>query len=94
MTTVRNKPYLQARISESQLVDFIAQLGAIATIAPEISEPIPAISRDPDDDYLIAHAIAERIDYLVSGDHDLQVLGEYEGVRIVSPAEFVTILDL
>jgi predicted nucleic acid-binding protein len=34
-----------------------------------------------------------KADYLVSGDQDLLVLGEYEGTRVVTPRQFLAILD-
>ena len=45
-----------------------------AEIAPRIEAPIPAVTRDPEDDYLIAYALVGRADYLVSGDKDLLVM--------------------
>jgi predicted nucleic acid-binding protein len=56
------------------------------------SAPVPAVVRDPKDDYLIAHSVLEQVDYLVSGDKDLLVLGSVLGVRIVSPADFALLL--
>jgi putative PIN family toxin of toxin-antitoxin system len=49
-------------------------------------------SRDPDDDKFIAAAIEGEAEYVVTGDHDLLGLDPYEGVRIVTPAAFLTIL--
>jgi uncharacterized protein len=48
-----------------------------------------AWSRDPDDDRVIACAIAARADFLITGDDDLLTLQGIEGVRIVSPAAFL-----
>jgi putative PIN family toxin of toxin-antitoxin system len=53
---------------------------------------IPAICRDSKDNYLLAYATIAQVDLLVSGDHDLLELGEFEGVRIVSPATFAALL--
>ena len=50
------------------------------------------ISRDPDDDVVLAAAKAGRCDFLVTGDGDLLVLREFEGIRILSPREFEQIL--
>lgn len=51
-------------------------------------EPItPAVSADPDDDQVLATELAEQADLIVSGDADLQRLGRYEGIPIVSPAQ-------
>lgn len=49
--------------------------------------PLPApISRDPDDDHVIACALAARVDIIVTGDDDLLVLGSVEQIRIMAPA--------
>lgn len=50
------------------------------------SLPAP-VCRDPDDDAILATAIAGQADLLVTGDKDLLVLGSYENVPIVPPAE-------
>ena len=49
-------------------------------------------SRDPADNRIIEAAAAGGADYIVSGDNDLLVLGEFEGIAIVSPARFLAIL--
>lgn len=53
--------------------------------------PAPA-SRDPDDDRVLAAAVAARADLIVSGDRDLLSLGSYNGIRIVGPAEAVRLI--
>ena len=47
---------------------------------------VPRICRDPDDDHVIACAIAARAEIIVSGDRDLLDLGRYGDVRILSAA--------
>ena len=42
-------------------------------------------SADPDDDKYLAAALEGRATLVVTGDPDLLALGEYEGIRIVSP---------
>jgi predicted nucleic acid-binding protein len=49
------------------------------------------LSRDSDDDYILALAQRERANYVISGDKDLLVLRIPE-LSIVTPAEFETIL--
>jgi len=54
----------------------------------EIVEPRPMmapVSRDPDDDTVLAVANAARADLIVSGDNDLLTLGSHDGIPIVSP---------
>lgn len=47
------------------------------------------VSRDADDDHVLACALAARADLIVSGDRDLSDLKEFEGMPIVRPAEAV-----
>jgi putative PIN family toxin of toxin-antitoxin system len=54
--------------------------------------PAGAWSRDPDDDRVVACALAAGADFLVTGDDDLLTLGTIEGVRIVTPAALFDIL--
>lgn len=49
-------------------------------------------SRDPDDDHVIACALATRADFLVTGDDDLLMLGAVEALRIVSPVDLLNML--
>jgi putative PIN family toxin of toxin-antitoxin system len=51
----------------------------------ELVEPIeiPRIVRDPDDDHVLACALAAKAELIVSGDKDLLVLHEYQGIPIL-----------
>lgn len=46
------------------------------------------VCRDPDDDNILAAAVDARCDYIVSGDKDLTVLKEFEGIKISDPRKF------
>lgn len=51
--------------------------------------PLPAsVSRDPDDDAILALAKASGSALIVTGDDDLLVLHPWEGVAIVRPRDF------
>jgi len=50
------------------------------------------VSDDPDDDKYIAAAVEGRAVLVVSGDPDLIEVGEYEGVRIITPRVFLDLL--
>ncbi|MFN3761618.1 MAG: putative toxin-antitoxin system toxin component, PIN family [Anaerolineae bacterium] len=74
--------------------DLAVLLGALVGRA-EVTEgtlSLPGVTRDPKDDPVVACAREGNADYIVSGDQDLLVLGEYEGIRVVSPREFAEIL--
>jgi uncharacterized protein len=46
------------------------------------------VCRDPDDDNILATAVAGSCECIITGDKDLLILREYAGIRIISPAEF------
>ena len=50
------------------------------------------ICRDPDDDIVLATAIAGRADLIVTGDDDLLVLKSFSGIQILSPRQVMEIL--
>lgn len=56
-----------------------------------VADPIeiPAVTSDPDDDYLVALATREHAEVLVSGDQDLRELTN-PGFVVLSPAEALT----
>ena len=53
-------------------------------VRPNIIEPV---TRDQDDDYILATAIEGKANYIVTLDKDLLVLGEYKGIKIITPSE-------
>jgi predicted nucleic acid-binding protein len=50
------------------------------------------IAADPDDDHVIAAAVAAKADLIVSGDRHLLTLGTHRGIRVITPAEAVKII--
>ena len=46
------------------------------------------VCRDPDDDQILGTALAGQAACIVTGDKDLLVLRQFEGIQIVSPGEF------
>lgn len=53
----------------------------------------PVISADPDDDAVLACAIAVPAEIIVSGDSHLLDLKEYEGIPIVTAAQLLTRIE-
>lgn len=48
------------------------------------------VINDPDDDQVLATAVAARADLIVSGDrHLLSLGGEYQGIPIITPAQAI-----
>lgn len=63
-----------------------------AEVAEDCTLVVPArlaapVCRDPDDDVILATAIAADADLIVTGDKDLLVLKEFQQIPIVTPAE-------
>ena len=49
-----------------------------------------AVCRDPDDDWVLATALAGDAGAIVSGDADLLTLDRYSGIEMLSPRQFVS----
>jgi hypothetical protein len=58
-----------------------------ATISP-VTAIVRGAATHPEDDLVLATAVSARADCLVTGDRQLQRLGSYQGVSILSPALF------
>ena len=49
----------------------------------------PVIEQDPDDDAVLACAVAARAEAIISGDRHLLSLGRFQAIRIITAAEAV-----
>ncbi len=59
-------------------------------------EPAPLdanVCRDPDDVAVLATAIAGKADFIITGDQDLLVLSQHEGIPIVTPRQWLEAQD-
>ena len=83
-----------ARVLQRERFEDINPAGALAWLRIKCLwvEPAPlgkARSRDPEDEPVLATAVAARAEYLVAGDRDLLDLGKPFGIAIVTSAEFL-----
>jgi uncharacterized protein len=85
---VLSYPKLQAVVGDA---DELIKLLALAAIVVTPTETV-TISRDPDDDRLIAAALEADADVIVSGDQDLLTLGRIGHIQILTPREFLEYL--
>ena len=60
-------------------------------IEPAVIEPV--IIADPDDDVVLACAVAARAEAIVSGDNHLLDLKQYEGIQIFTAAQLLARIE-
>lgn len=78
----------QERMRAEQAVSLYARLAT--QVSPLAIEKI--VTADPDDDEVLACAIAARADLVVSGDRHLIALETHRGIRILTPAQALDIV--
>jgi putative PIN family toxin of toxin-antitoxin system len=74
-----------AAVTAEELVLGYAALAPV--VQPSLIEPV--IADDPDDDAVLACAVAAQAEVIVSGDPHLLLLKEYRGIRIVTAAQLL-----
>jgi putative PIN family toxin of toxin-antitoxin system len=85
-------PYWQTRLTPGEVEASLGLLHRQAEIVP-VTIHVNGVASHAEDDMVIATALSANVEYLVSGDKDLQDLRAYGGVAIVSPRQFLAILD-
>jgi uncharacterized protein len=70
---------------------WLADLAALADLANDAGRA-KGVCRDPEDDAVLSAAIEGRADAIVTGDADLLVLEQYEGIAMVTPRAFLDLL--
>jgi len=93
LQTIRDDQYLHERIREQDVLRLMDALSGVAEMIPRIIDVIPPVTRDPDDDYVVAYATVGEADFLITGDKDLLALGEVGQVRIVNPQGFLRVFQ-
>lgn len=93
LTATLGAAKLAQRIERSGLTqeELLARYLNVAIVVQPSAVP-RIVPNDPDDDQVIACAMAANADYVVSGDSDLLKLGEHQGIRIVKAVEMVEIV--
>jgi putative PIN family toxin of toxin-antitoxin system len=57
------------------------------------TDRLHVVADDPADDKFVEAAVVGGADFIVSGDRHFLQLRSYSGVRVLTPAAFVTVLD-
>ncbi len=87
--TIERRPYLSARITAMDLQALLRRVRSFATPLPPLDDDPSSLSRDPHDDCLLALAVQNDVDFLVTRDRDLLTLRSVLRADIVSPATLV-----
>lgn len=79
------------KMSTDERTDFIDKLIERGDITPG-KQLLQLAGRDEKDDKFLVCAVEGSVDFVITGDEDLLVLKQFEGIKIVSPREFMGIL--
>jgi putative PIN family toxin of toxin-antitoxin system len=89
------KPYFAARFTSAQArqaLDILTRQATVVAITAEVA----GVATHPEDDPVLATAVSEQGTdgiYLVTGDAQLRKLGTYQRVVILTPREFLSLLE-
>ena len=81
----------KSKIRPNEIEDVLGKLLKVVTLSPG-RLTMKAIPEDPSDNMILACALEGRADFIVSGDHHLKDLKNFQGIQIVDPAGFLKII--
>ncbi len=82
--------YPKFKFEKLQKKVFLKNLTRVATILVNPGLRIDLIKEDPPDNKFLECAVEAKVDYLISGDNKhLLPLKNFQGIRIISPSEFL-----
>ena len=106
IASIRADLILSTRVLDEMQQTLVEKMGLEKNLAQEIRaeleinwemiEPIAlakSVCRDKDDDWILAAALTGNAEIIVSGDKDLLVLKEFHGIKILSPRQFLELLN-
>jgi uncharacterized protein len=91
MTRAWNKDYYRFRLRAHEAQEAIELLRSRAMVV----EPAPLIRNigdDEEDDLVVATAVAGHASYLVTGDKGFLRLIQFQGIKLLTPRDFLSIL--
>jgi hypothetical protein len=92
ISRVLTYPKIRKRLiaSDEELKNFVQLLSTVAIITPDTLN-LPPLAADPDDTKYLVCAVEGHSDFIISDDHHLTDLVMYQGIRIVTPGDFIRI---
>lgn len=79
------------RLDSEELKGFISDILSIVSLVEE-KKIVEVIMEGPADNHYLSCAFDAEVDFIVSGDVHLLNLGEYEGIKIITPAQLLEII--
>ena len=92
LVRVFERPWFIARLDEAARENAINHLNARARMI-SLTQVLVGVASHPADDFVLSAAVAGKADYLVTGDAKFRRVGEYQSVKLRTPAEFLRELD-
>jgi putative PIN family toxin of toxin-antitoxin system len=83
---LEQKLVTKARLSTAEAREVIHAVRADAKVVKVTPLPKP-VCRDVDDDFILAVALTAKADAIVTGDQDLLVLKQFQGIPILNPRD-------
>lgn len=96
LSSTLSRPKLARPIMRSELTqdDLLGRYLNVAVVVEPSSVP-RVVPDDPDDDQVLACALAAQVEMIVSGDkHLLDLGGHYQNIPIVTPAQAVQLIGI
>lgn len=92
---VLRRPHIRkmAKLGAGQIEELLELLLRISTVVARPLNIQPVVADDPDDDIVLATAVAGRADVIVSGDRHLLVIREHRSIPIITPRQFLDLLE-
>lgn len=86
-------PQVQARhgLDNAALEQVVNDLRAVAILV-EPNESLELVEQDPADNKFFECAVAGEATYIVSGDAHVRAVGDYRGIRVLSPSLFAELM--
>ena len=92
LALVWDRPFWRARFQADEAHRALVVLRTSAEIVVPVLS-VRGVAEDEEDDLVLATAVAGGAGYLVTGDRYLQTLRRFEDVRILSPRQFLEVLE-
>lgn len=86
------KPYFRRRLTPGQIEGAVRLLQARADWTA-LTVTVAGVASHWEDDLVLASAVSAGVGYLVTGDRELLAVDDHLGVKIISPWDFLRLLD-